>query len=122
MTEYRPQSKCPNCSRAPNVSFSADQVEQAKRDRQAAHVVNVQCPRCRTRYWIRARDIAGARQDGPAGLPADFPARDELMRAGVDSLEALAAIEDLTSIPGIGPAKAKRILSKLDTMRGRAVA
>lgn len=104
------------------MSFSEDQVRQAKRERQAAHVVNVQCPRCRTRYWIRAREIAGARPDGPAGLPEDFPAREELLHAGVDSLEAVAAVEDLTAIPGIGPAKAKRVLSKLDILRGRAVA
>lgn len=122
MTEYRPTSKCPNCSRRPNVSFSEDQVRQAKRERQAAHVVNVQCPRCRTRYWIRAREIAGARQEGPLGLPGDFPAREELVRAGLTTIEAVAALEDLTAIPGIGPAKAKLVLSKLDTMRGRAVA
>lgn len=94
----------------------------AKRERQASHVVSIQCPRCRTRYWILAREIARAEADGALALPEDFPARGELVRAGVRSVEDLAAVEDLTDIPGIGPAKAKRVISKLDTMRGKAVA
>lgn len=60
---YCAAAECPNCGRTPNVRFSEDEVRKAKRERQAAHVLNVQCTRCGTRYWIQARDIAGATLD-----------------------------------------------------------
>ena len=52
--------ECPDCGRTPNVRFSEAEVRKAKRERQAAHVLNVQCTRCGRRYWIQARDIAVA--------------------------------------------------------------
>jgi RNase P subunit RPR2 len=57
---------CPDCRRTPNVSFSADEVRRARRERQAAHVVYVQCLRCGTGYWIQARDIAKAKPEPKA--------------------------------------------------------
>jgi len=52
---------CPSCGRTPDVRFSEEEVRRAKRERQAAHVLNVQCTCCGTRYWIQARDIAKAK-------------------------------------------------------------
>lgn len=60
MTKFKPQTRCPKCSRCPPVRFSGEEVQRAKRERQSAHVCNVQCPRCGHRYWIQARDIAAA--------------------------------------------------------------
>lgn len=122
MTEYKPTSRCPNCGRCPSIRFHEGQVALAKRERQAANVISMQCERCRSRYWIRAREIANAQADGLPELPADFPERDALTQVGIRTVEELVRIEDLTSLPGIGPARAKRIALKLDRMRGSAVA
>ena len=48
-----------------------------------------------------------------APLPEDFPGYDKLLAAGVDTLEALTAWGDVTTIPGIGPATARRIAEEL---------
>lgn len=42
-------------------------------------------------------------------LPEDFPGRDELMAAGLVTVEQVAATEDLTTVPGIGNATQGRI-------------
>lgn len=122
MTEYKADVKCPNCGRCPNVRFSGDEVERSKRERQAAHVISVQCQRCRSRYWIRARDIARATAEGGPELPQDFPERADLMRAGFRTVDELRKLDDLTDIPGIGAAKARRIMLKLDATPRHAVA
>jgi hypothetical protein len=46
-------------------------------------------------------------------LPGDFPCRDLLFSAGYPSIESVAALEDLTSIKGIGPKSAASILEFL---------
>lgn len=46
-------------------------------------------------------------------LPEDFPGYEKLLAAGVDTVEAVEAWGDLTSIEGIGPATARRIASTL---------
>lgn len=55
---------------------------------------------------------AEATQDG---LPADFPGREALLTAGIDSLQAVrnAGEEDLAAVKGIGPATLKAILAAL---------
>jgi predicted flap endonuclease-1-like 5' DNA nuclease len=42
-------------------------------------------------------------------LPADMPARDKLIKAGVNSLDELKLYTDLTEINGIGKALAEQI-------------
>jgi len=37
-------------------------------------------------------------------LPEDFPGRTQLAGAGLDTVETVAAVEDLTEVSGIGPA------------------
>lgn len=51
----------------------------------------------------------GAEEGAAPQLPDDIPHRDELIDAGVASLEALRDLEDLTALPGIGKAKAADI-------------
>ncbi len=105
------------------MRFSATEVQRAKRERQATRVVNVQCRRCGTKWWIRAREIAAAVPDRAfIDIPDDFPGRDELLRAEVRTLQGVRALSDLTSVPGIGPATAKRINARLDAVTNEAVA
>jgi hypothetical protein len=67
--------------------------------------------------YVRASEAPETRPDPsppevePDDLPADFPGRDDLVRAGVTTLTELAAVESLTDIPGIGPATARRIIA-----------
>ncbi len=117
MTEHRPVARCPGCGRSPNVSFSAGEVRRAKRERQAANVVSVKCPKCRERWWIKARDIAAAKPNGsrpPDLLPADFPEREILANVGVTTISELLSYNDPKDIPAIGPARARRIRAALD--------
>lgn len=113
MTTYKPKAECPSCRRRPPVEFTADEVRKAKRERQAARVLSVQCPRCQTYYWIRARAIAQATANGngtrPISLPPEFPGRSHLVRAGLTSLAEVRARDDLTDLPGIGPKTAEQI-------------
>ena len=51
--------------------------------------------------------------DGATPLPEDFPAREALMGAGLDTLEKVAAEADLTRINGIGQATAGQIAEAL---------
>lgn len=82
----------------------------------------MQCTGCRSRYWIQARHIAQAEMEGPltnghsTALPSDFPERESLVEAGVRTLEELEGVADLTALPGIGPAKRRRIHEALDGM------
>ena len=46
-------------------------------------------------------------------LPDDFPQRELLMSAGLDSVQAVAEFGDLTDIKGIGKAAAEKILDYL---------
>ena len=59
-----------------------------------------------------------AREYAPAmeiteDLPEDIPSREKLIKAGVKSMAELKAYQDLTQIPGIGPATAKIIAEYL---------
>lgn len=60
MTKFVPDARCPGCGRAAPVRFTGEEVERARRERQAARIVEPQCPRCKMRYWVRARDIAAS--------------------------------------------------------------
>ena len=46
-------------------------------------------------------------------IPRDFPGRDALAKEGVDTFTALAAVEDLTAIEGVGEKTAKVISDAL---------
>lgn len=46
-------------------------------------------------------------------LPRDFPVRDKLHDASINTYGQLAKVEDLTTIDGIGPATAKSIVKRL---------
>jgi len=48
-----------------------------------------------------------------AGLPDDLPYRSVFDGLGFDSLDAIRAVEDLTSLKGIGPKSADAILKYL---------
>lgn len=124
MTEYRPKARCPRCNRAPNVNFSAREVERAKRDRQAARITSVTCQRCGGKYWIRAREIAAATADpatngngaqAPA-IPRDFPERDAVIAAGFETVDDLRKVGNLATTKGIGPIRAKVIREALDSV------
>jgi len=59
---------------------------------------------------IFARDSEEARQiiESGAGqlkrsLPADLPGREHLLKAGFDSIQSLAVLEEWTQVKGIGP-------------------
>ncbi|MFW6084876.1 MAG: hypothetical protein ACODAA_06655 [Gemmatimonadota bacterium] len=58
-------------------------------------------------------DGAGTPPEGGT-LPEDFPSRDELVEAGLDTLAKVRAADDLTVVNGIGPARAKEIAEQLD--------
>lgn len=47
--------------------------------------------------------------EGEEPLPDDFPCLSILEREGIETLTELREVEDLTEIPGIGPARAKEI-------------
>ena len=59
-----------------------------------------------------------AAQAAPApvgdGLPDDFPGRAQLVAAGLDTMSAVRAHEDLTQVEGIGPATAGKIQEALE--------
>jgi hypothetical protein len=55
----------------------------------------------------------GEPADSP--LPEDFPARAWLEKAGVDTLGELRARDDLTEIPGIGDARARKIREVIES-------
>lgn len=124
MTTYTPACGCPTCGRRPPVGFTADEVRRARRERQAARVVKVHCPRCGRYYWVRARDIAVAMPvpSGADSLPADFPGRTHLVRAGLGSIEKVCGADDLEDVPGIGPKTARQIQEILDRAGRAAVA
>jgi len=84
---FSADAHCPSCGRTPNVRFSEEEVRRARRERQAAHVLNVQCTRCGTRYWIQARDIAnGKLQDQEKWAPKE-PAKKKRARKGLDAAD-----------------------------------
>lgn len=121
--EYKPRSSCPECGRCPPIRFSRDEVRRAKRERQSARVLSVQCPRCRNRWWIRAGEIARAYMVRGSLIPSEFPGREHLVRAGISSLQGvLDRRGTLTEIPGIGPATASRIEEALDAIAQPVVA
>ena len=47
------------------------------------------------------------------GLPEDFPGREALAAAGIDTVEGVAELADPTAIDGIGAATAKKIVTAL---------
>ncbi|MEK9505153.1 helix-hairpin-helix domain-containing protein [Gaopeijia maritima] len=60
----------------------------------------------------------GATADGATGatpLPEDFPVRDVLVGAGIETIEAVPRSQDeLVTIDGIGPGYAQKILKALE--------
>lgn len=52
----------------------------------------------------------------PDAIPADFPGAEALAKAGITTFAALDAVEDLTSIDGIGKATAEKIENALDAL------
>lgn len=48
-------------------------------------------------------------------LPREIPGYRQLRTAGIETLDALLDIEDLTSIPGIGPARSERMRRWMDS-------
>lgn len=52
---------------------------------------------------------AAEETEDAGGLPEDMPHRAELIDAGVESLDSLRELGDLTALPGIGKAKAADI-------------
>ena len=127
MTTYRPRSRCPKCGRPPGIEVPEAQVRRAARDRGAAKVMRVQCRdgRCRSVWWVTAREVARSRAmpNGANGrngaprrtpLPEDLPGRDLLVQAGVGSVEAVLERQELRSLPGIGPATERKVFQRLD--------
>lgn len=57
--------------------------------------------------------------DTTVSLPDDVPARDMLIAAGVTTVDALRAVDDLTSIMGIGKVTASHIYGWLVEYDGR---
>ena len=51
-----------------------------------------------------------------AVLPVDFPGRDDLIEAGITTLDAVRAIKDLDAIPGIGQKTEEKILAYLEEL------
>ena len=48
-------------------------------------------------------------------IPPEFPARDELVAAGFQTLEAVpTTVEELTALPGVGKKTAQKILGGLE--------
>ncbi len=64
------------------------------------------------------RPVAPPKDDAPTeqALPMDFPYRQQLVTAGLQTVEAVATFPDLTEISGIGEAYAKRIVEHLQKM------
>ncbi len=63
----------------------------------------------------RAEFAAGSEPEAPEGdLPADIPARGDLIAAGITTLAALYQVDELTSIKGVGKATAEKIEDFLD--------
>lgn len=120
MTKYQPASKCPRCGRPPAIRFSREEVARARRERQSCRVVNVRCTRCRTTWWVQAREIAESRPDARSnGLPdALHPlTRAALRRVNVTSAAELVGLIEsggLSETPGIGPARQREIVEVLD--------
>lgn len=121
---WSPDCQCPDCGRTPNVGFSIDEVRRAKRERQAARMTSVKCPRCGTTYWIRARDVARA-------TPPDFlvfldaPTVAVLRERGLtgrEDVERLRRLGKLGEVEGVGPARERRIREALDASARAMVA
>lgn len=55
----------------------------------------------------------GKARDPKSTLPKEFPSRDELIRAGYETVEMIEAADDLKKVPGIGPAGEKEIIKYL---------
>lgn len=113
MSGWKPDARCPDCGRPPNVRFSERDVRRAKVDSQHRRVMNVQCTRCRARYWIRAGEIARSTADENGRLPPDFPGYHALRAAGIETLSGLFDIEDYTKIKGVGAATDRAIRAAL---------
>lgn len=128
MTKYRVASsgRCPSCRRYPDIRFSEESVSQAKRMRQGQHIQEVTCG-CGRRYWLQARDLAAATPRGngataptePTGWPEGFTpsAVGALSEAGITTMEALLAVEDWTTIPGIGQATDRKMRAAMAAQR-----
>lgn len=138
MTKYRPEIKCPNCRSYPNTRFSEDAVREARSRPQMQLVQELTCQHCGCRYWLPNHAIINARPDreqasaapqmnGARRFPFELPPRaaKALEEAGIHNLEQLLRVEDLGSIPGIGPSTARtlrRILEAKGLTRPRALA
>lgn len=63
-------------------------------------------------------DELPADDEAPDSLPLDFPYRKHLVRAGLDTREAVRTFPDLTEVAGIGESYAEAILDALDELEG----
>lgn len=113
MSGWKPDARCPDCGRPPNVRFTEAEVRRAKVDSQSRRIMNVQCTRCRTRYWIRASEIARSSADANGRLPSSFPGYHALRSAGIETVSGLFDIEDYTTIKGVGAATDRAIRAAL---------
>lgn len=124
MTKWKADAKCPHCGREPNVRFSEREVRRCRVDRASARHTEVQCPRCRRKFWIRSGQIAAASTNGRAStnghLPEDFPWRGKLVDLGIESLTDLQEVEDLTQLPGFGDTRAGQVNKALDALKSSA--
>lgn len=121
---WSPDCACPECGRAPNVGFSPDQVERAKRERQAARIMSVRCLRCGKHYWIRAQDIARAKPPG-FFLLLDAKTAAALRKAGLTNagdIEARIRSGTLGDVDGIGEVRQREIRKALDASAMACVA
>lgn len=64
-------------------------------------------------FKMHASDLAYSNEAGATDLPADFPQRAALVRAGLVTLELVEAHDDLERLAGIGPVTAKEVQAAL---------
>ena len=72
-----------------------------------------QCGHELLRDMVRFADDLELRGGEPELIPGDFPGHRALLAAGIETMHALRALEDVTAITGIGPKLSARIRERL---------